>query len=358
MAAHLPDIQVSTWSLWSIKRGCPQSARHRTPLDLQEVYVETGSGRAGGPWTPTRCLETQVAECAETAEGACSASVHTVVVVTDRRRYHFLYAWSALTGGERPDPVHRAGDLATPVNDRSSLPQGSSGRLLAPTRMAQRRPQLRAAGTLPSYCSVHDVRSSQRLRPSARRHCAITGPQIRELLPARTRHTQSRPSWDGRPRGGREMVPSSFTVGICRSRPGSAPAVSLTGAGRALGGPEPQVEPVMLNQQDRALCRTTRQNSVAAQTTASPVTSTPASLLFPLPASWAGPRGTAQAPRSGYASAQPPHYCVDEYDGSIPARGSSQPLDVQVAALQSLTEAGAPDALALRAVGGAPRVSS
>lgn len=44
--------------------------RHRAPLVLQEVYVEMGSGRAGGPWTPSRCVETQGATWAKRAEGA------------------------------------------------------------------------------------------------------------------------------------------------------------------------------------------------------------------------------------------------------------------------------------------------
>lgn len=53
----------------------------------------------------------------KTAEGACKASMHAVVAVRDRRRYHFLNAWSVLARAKLQLPSTKRSDLATPVND-------------------------------------------------------------------------------------------------------------------------------------------------------------------------------------------------------------------------------------------------
>ena len=133
--------------------GRPNAAVHspirRARLVLQEVYVEVGSGRAGGPWTPTGCPETQAQRARRRLRAQCNASVHAVVAVADRRRCHLLDAWSPLT-----DPKVRTrppSGLTSPRRSttRSSLPQGSSGRLPAPTSSgptttASSRPQDRS----------------------------------------------------------------------------------------------------------------------------------------------------------------------------------------------------------------------
>ncbi|MCW2736665.1 MAG: hypothetical protein JWN97_1309 [Nocardioides sp.] len=156
------------------KRDCPQTAGHRTPLVLQTVYVGMGLGRAGAPWTPTRCVEIQDARCAKRAEGAvrCVACMWSFRSRT-RRWSRFLDARSPRMKANSWTPSTERSDLAKAVNGHivsarlclNAVQDDCSRRF----RLA-RRPPARGRRTGPRDCAVDHA---------VRRPVSVQGPRAR-----------------------------------------------------------------------------------------------------------------------------------------------------------------------------------
>lgn len=113
-----------------------------------------------------------------------------------------------------PDPARRCLTPATSVTDQSSLPQGSSARLVADlvwpggasARLQERSPDC-AIDAVRRPASVEGCRSGA-WNPAAPSPGTRTG----SSSTSKPAHPAC-PSWDGRTEGGRELVRSWFTVG-------------------------------------------------------------------------------------------------------------------------------------------------